>query len=381
MVKKLALLFLLLTINVNLKAQDKKFKVQTIAFYNVENLFNAKDDPNNDEEWLENGSMHWTEEKYQKKLQHLSRVISELGVGENNQPAAIIGLAEVENRGVLEDLIKQPLLADKGYGIIHFDSPDKRGIDVALLYRKSVFKPTSYKNIPLMIFDKERANEKKQLEAKQATQGDKKQDDKDKDDEEMAVYINVDYSGRIYTRDQLLVTGLLDGEEMSFIVNHWPSRAGGEKRSSPNREAAAALNKKIIDSLYAKNPETKLITMGDLNDGPYNRSIKVVLGAKAKKEDVKKGGLYNPMEGMSEKGIGTLAYRDAWDLFDQMILTEPLVRKDFSSYRFWKANVYNKTYLTQPSGQYRGYPLRNSNGQVGYSDHFPVYLYLIKEQK
>lgn len=373
--KKLVLTFLLIAFFSITNAQQKKFKVQTIAFYNVENLFDTIKGTNNDEEWLADGKMHWTGAKYKLKLQHLARVISELGSGENPQPPAIIGLAEVENRGVLEDLLKQPVLASKGYGIIHFDSPDKRGIDVALLYRKSIFKPTSYKNIPLMIFDKEKAKEKKDFEKKaEAGQA-------EKDSDEMAVYINVDYSGRIYTRDQLVVTGLLDGEEMSFIVNHWPSRAGGEKKSSPNREAAAALNKKIIDSLYNKNPNLKLVTMGDLNDGPYNKSIKVVLGAKAKQEDVKPGGLYNPMEPMSEKGIGTLAYRDAWDLFDQMIITEPLTKKDYTSYRYWKAGVYNKTYMTQQSGAYKGYPLRNSNGEVGYSDHFPVYIYLVKEQK
>ena len=377
MTKKLSFLFLLLVMVTGAKAQDKKFKVQTIAFYNVENLFDNIDGPNNDDEWLENGRQNWTPAKYKLKLQHLARVLAEIGTGENAQSAAVIGLAEVENRGVLEDLLKEPLLADKGYGIIHFDSPDKRGIDVAMLYKKSVFKPTSSKNIPLIIYDANRAKEKVQAE-KDVAAG---TESKAAEDDEMGVYINVDYSGRIYTRDQLLVTGLLDGEQMSFIINHWPSRSGGEKKSSPNREAAAALNKKIIDSLYEVNPNTKLITMGDLNDGPYNKSIKVVLGAKAHKDEVQKGGLFNPMEEMSKKGIGTLAYRDAWDLFDQMIMTEPLVQKDYSSYRYWKAGVYNKTFLVQPAGQYKGYPLRNSNGNVGYSDHFPVYVYLIKEQK
>jgi len=376
--KKIALFFLLFAVfSISTgNAQDKKYKVQTIAFYNVENLFDTINGPNNDEEWLPDGNMHWTGTKYKLKLQHLSRVLSELGSGENPQPPAVIGLAEIENRGVLEDLIKQPLLASKGYGIIHFDSPDKRGIDVALLYRKSVFKPLSYKKVPLMIFDKEKAKEKKEVE-KQVAEG----KNTGKTEEEMSVYINVDYSGRIYTRDQLVVTGLLDGEEVSFVVNHWPSRSGGEKKSAPNREAAAALNKKIIDSLYAKNPNLKLVTMGDLNDGPYNASVKEVLGAKGNRDDVKPGGLYNPMYPMSEKGIGTLAHRDAWDLFDQMIITEPLLRKDYTSYRYWKAGVYNKTYLTQPSGAFKGYPLRNSNGEVGYSDHFAVYLYFIKELK
>ena len=358
-------------------AQDKKFKVQTIAFYNVENLFDTINGPNNDEEWLETGAQHWTGAKYKKKLSHLAKVLSQLGTGENTNSPTIIGLAEVENRGVLEDLLKEPLLADKGYGIIHYDSPDKRGIDVALLYQKKYFKPTSSKNIPLIIFDKDKvkAGAKAAAKAKPA-----EAEVKSTDADELAeVTINVDYTGRIYTRDQLLVTGILDGEEMSFIVNHWPSRSGGEKKSSPNREAAGALNRKIIDSLYKINPNAKIITMGDLNDGPYNNSLKKSLGAKAHKEDVKPGDVFNPMEEMAAKGIGTLAYRDAWDLFDQMILSEPLIKKDYTSYRFWKAGVYNKTFMTQPTGQYKGYPLRNSNGEVGYSDHFPVYLYLIKQ--
>lgn len=342
----IALFVIVSTINIT-NAQDKKFKVQTIAFYNFENLFDTINNADvNDEEYTPTGDQNWTLPKYKKKLQNLSRVINELGTSDQQKEGpVVIGGSEIENRGVLEDLVKQPILAGKDYGIVHFDSPDKRGIDVALLYQKKHFKPTSYINVPLIIYD---------------------QTDKTK---------------RIYTRDQLLVTGMLDGEEMHFIVNHWPSRSGGEKKSSPNREAAGRLNRRIIDSLYKINPNAKIITMGDLNDGPYNKSIKVELDAKAKKEETKPLGMYNPMEEMANKGIGTLAYRDAWDLFDQMILSEPLIRKDYTSYRFWKAGVYNKPFLTQTTGQYKGYPLRNSNGQVGFSDHFPVYLYLIKEVK
>ena len=342
----IGLFIVLLSIN-TAKAQEKKFKVQTVAFYNVENLFDTINNVDvNDEEYTPTGDQRWTLEKYKKKLANLSRTVAEIGTSDQQKESpAVIGVAEVENRGVLEDLIKQPLLINKEYGIVHFDSPDKRGIDVGLLYQKKHFKPTSYINVPLIIYD---------------------QSDKTK---------------RIYTRDQLVVTGLFDGEEMSFIVNHWPSRSGGEKKSSPNREAAGRLNRKIIDSLYTINPNAKIITMGDLNDGPTNKSVKVEIQAKGKKEDVKERGMYNPMEEMSNKGIGTLAYRDAWDLFDQMILSEPLIRKDYISYRFWKAGVYNKPFLTQTSGQFKGYPLRNSNGQVGFSDHFPVYLYLIKEVK
>ena len=346
-------------------AQEKKFKVHTIAFYNVENLFDTINDPTiNDEEWLPDGLQRWNAAKYRRKLTNLAKVIADIGTSENANCPTVIGVAEIENKQVLEDLVKQPALVEKGYDIVHYNSPDKRGIDVALLYQKKCFKPTSSRNIPLII----RLNEFKVAKPV-------KNDIEEKTDDAN----QIDANSRLYTRDQLLVTGLLDGEEISFIVNHWPSRAGGEKRSSPNREAAAALNKKIIDSLYSINPNAKVITMGDLNDGPYNNSIKKVLGAKGKKEEVQKLGIYNPMIEMSSKGIGTLAYRDAWDLFDQMMVTEPLIVKDYTSFRFWKAGVFNKSYLSQTNGQYKGYPLRNNNGQPGYSDHFPVYIYLIKQ--
>ena len=359
-------LIILFTLS-NLYSQEKKFKIHTVAFYNLENLFDTINDPKtNDEEYTPSNG--WTSKNYKKKLDNLARVINEIGSGENplNSPV-VIGVCEVENRGVLEDLVKHPKLAARGYNIIHFDSPDKRGIDVGLLYQGKYFTPTSYTNVPLYIYKNDSKNGKKQ----------KKEEEEDTDDKG-----SVDTkTKRIYTRDQLLVTGILDGEEVSFIVNHWPSRSGGEKKSSPNREAAGRLNRKIIDSLYKINPNAKIITMGDLNDGPYNKSVKKELGAKASKEEVKQFGIYNPMEKMSQDGIGTLAYRDSWDLFDQIMLSEPYIRKDFSSWTFWKAGVYNKPFLINKEGPWKGYPLRNSNGVPGFSDHFPVYLYLAKEVK
>ncbi|WP_309609408.1 endonuclease/exonuclease/phosphatase family protein [Flavobacterium sp.] len=360
--KKTIYLFITL-ITVFAHAQDKKFAVHTVAFYNFENLFDTINGSNNDEEWLPNGSQSWTTRKYKKKLDNLSRVLTEIGSGENSSAPTLIGGCEIENRGVLEDLIKQPKMINNNYGIIHFDSPDKRGIDVALLYQKKHFQPTSYINIPLYVYrDAPKVKEKKEEE--------EKTDD---------VIITSAVDTRVYTRDQLLVTGLLDGEEINVIVNHWPSRSGGEKKSSPFREAAGRLNRKIIDSLYKINPNAKIITMGDLNDGSFNKSVKIGVGAKAKKQDVPVNGIYNPMEEMANKGIGSLAYRDSWDLFDIIMLSEPFIRKDFSSWHFWKAGVYNKPFLIQTTGQYKGYPLRNSNGEPGFSDHFPVYVYLIKQ--
>ena len=187
-------------------------------------------------------------------------------------------------------------------------------------------------------------------------------------------------NNRVFTRDQLLITGFLEGEEISIIVNHWPSRSGGERASSPFREAAGRLNRKIIDSLQRINPNAKVFTMGDLNDGPYNKSIKIALGAKAKKTEVTEFGVFNPFEELANKGMGTLAFRDSWDIFDQIMMTHTLIQPDFASFKFWKAGIFSKSYLVQTSGQYKGYPLRHSQTEVGYSDHFPVYIYLIKEK-
>lgn len=348
------------------QAQDKKFKIHTIAFYNVENLFDTIDQANYDEEYLPQSG--WTSKKYQKKLNNLGKVIAGIGTNDQQKEApTILGVCEVENKGVLEDLAKNYQIAGKDYGVVHFDSPDKRGIDVGLLYQKKYFKPTSFINVPLYVYRDKTDTAKKE---------DKEGEDSDK------VNLNFDaVSKRVYTRDQLLVTGLLEGEEVHFIVNHWPSRSGGEKRSSPYREAAGRLNRKIMDSLFKINPNAKIITMGDLNDGTYNKSVKEGIGAKLKKTEVKKFGIYNPFEQMANDGNATLFYRDSGDIFDQMMVSEALIRTDFTGWQYWKAGIYNKQFLIQTTGQYKGYPLRNSNSEPGFSDHFPVYVYLIKEVK
>lgn len=364
--KSVFFLLILTFVGGHSQAQEKKFKMHTIAFYNVENLFDTINQANYDEEYLpENG---WTSKKYKQKLNNLARVI--VGIGTNDQQKespTILGVCEIENKGVLEDLVKNPQIAGKDYGVIHFDSPDKRGIDVGLLYQKKYFKPTSYINVPLYVY---------QNQIKTTQKEDAEGEDADK------ANVNFDaVSKRIYTRDQLLVTGLLYGEEVHFIVNHWPSRSGGEKRSSPYREAAGRLNRKIMDSLFKINPDAKIITMGDLNDGTYNKSVKEGVGAKLKKTEVKKSGIYNPFEQMAKEGHATLFYRDSGDIFDQMMLSEAFIRNDFSGWQYWKAGIYNKQFLIQTSGQYKGYPLRNSPSEPGFSDHFPVYIYLLKEVK
>lgn len=346
---KTHLLGLLILISFISTAQEKKsYKVNTIAFYNVENLFDFEDDPLTfDDDRTPDGKDHWTEEIYRKKLANMAKVISEIGKDVTGTTPAIIGVCEIENRRVLEDLVNQDPLLKEDYGIIQFDSPDRRGIDVALLYRKNLFIPTHYKAHELIIYD------------------------------------NNDATKRIFTRDQLLVSGMFDGEKIHFIVNHWPSRSGGEERSRPKRIKAAKLNRQIIDSLYSEDPYAKIITMGDFNDDPTNESIKKHLKAKRKIENLKIKELYNPMENMSRKGLGTLAYRDNWNLFDQMIISTELTKKDYSTYRYYKAGIYNNSYLVNSKGRYKGYPYRSFVGggyTGGYSDHFPVYLYIVKEK-
>jgi hypothetical protein len=367
-IRKFLAFFVVLFSMISTNAQQKKYIVHTVAFYNFENLFDTINNPNNDEEWLPNGAQNWTSKKYKKKLVNLSTVLMQIGTNDKQKEApTFIGGSEIENRHVLEDLVKTPNLINLDYGIVHFDSPDKRGIDVALLYRKKHFKPTSYINIPLLIYRDQIKNiDKKGKEEKEEVTDDK---------------IEVTNTKRVYTRDVLLVTGLLDGEEVSLIVNHWPSRSGGEKKSSPFRETAGRLNRKIIDSLYNINPNAKIINMGDLNDGTYNKSVKEGIGAKLKKSEVEKFGIYNPFEQMAKDGNASLFYRDAGDIFDQIMVSEPLIKDDYSSFKYWKAGIYNKPFMIQTEGQYKGYPLRHSANEIGYSDHFPVYIYLIKEAK
>jgi len=361
-IKTLIALFFIFFTTFNSTSQAKKYIVHTVAFYNIENFYDTINDPNTrDDEWV------YTKEFFINKQNNIAKVISLLGKSENpNNSPTIIGLAEVENRMVLEALVKNPLLIDKDYGIVHYESPDKRGIDCAFLYQKKHFKPTSFTNVPLYIY---------QNDTKTSSKNDKKETETEIDD----AVEESETSKRIYTRDQILMTGLLDGEEISFIVNHWPSRRGGEKISSKLREMAAGLNVKIIDSLQKINPDAKIISMGDLNDGPLNNSLKKILNAKGDKKEVEKGGIYNPSENMFKKGNSTLFYRDAGDIFDQIIMTEPLIRDDYSSFRYWKSGIFNPPFMITNSGRYKGYPLRNNYSlTAGFSDHFPAYIYLIK---
>ncbi len=323
---------------------DKEYQLRSVAFYNVENLFDTINDPlTQDDARTPKGRYRWTKSRYDLKIKNLARVISQIGADTRGTPPDIIGLCEVENSEVLQDLIADSQLAPFRYRAIHLDGTDERGIETALLYKNDSFLPLTIKSIPLKLF-----NEK---------------------------------GFRDHTRDQLVVEGLLDTERFYFIVNHWPSRSGGELRSKPYRIQAARLNRKLIDSIQIRDPRAKIISMGDFNDNPLDDSFKKVLGTLSKRGEAQGKSLYNPMELLYRKGIGSLAYRDQWHLFDQFFMTAPLDTIDRSSYSFWKAFVFQSRNLSTSSGNYKGYPFRTFVGttyQGGYSDHFPIGLFLIK---
>lgn len=329
-----------------LSANGQTYKAGIVAFYNLENLFDTIDTPDvRDTEFTPEGSNKWTGERYWRKISMMADVISDIGADEGIGAPAVVGLCEMENRMVIEDLVNDPKLKPYNYQIVHYDSPDERGVDVCMIYQPKYFQVTNSKSVPLIIY-KEEVDE------------------------------------RLYTRDQLLVSGIFDGEPMHFIVNHWPSRSGGEMRSRPMRNEAAKLSRSIIDSIQAKDKKAKVILMGDLNDDPINESVAVHLNAIGDKDELKKENLYNTMDVLYRNGIGTLAYRDKWNLFDQIIVTPSLVGKKYSSYQFKSAHIYNKKKLLVPDGRYKGYPYRTYVGRTsyrgGYSDHFPVYIILIK---
>ena len=337
------MLFVTLLAVTSSMAQDKPY---TVVFYNLENLFDIYDDPEtHDEEFLPDGVKQWNEIKYQKKLTNMERVLFDIAAIQKDYPI-VIGVSEIENRTVLEDLVSQPKLKGANYRICHYDSPDARGVDCAFLYRSDVFKLEGSDNIKLV----------------------------------------VDELPNFRTRDLVVMWGTIEGEPFYFLVSHWPSRLGGKEASQFKRDACAKQIKEIKDSLIAQNPATKVIVMGDFNDDATDASISKVMGAKGKEKELQHGDFFNPFNQMLRAGLGTLAYQDVWNLFDHICVTENLVNAEEGKLRIIKGkkfygNIFTRPYMLQQEGQYKGYPLRTfvtNNFQNGFSDHFPVYIYIGK---
>lgn len=316
----------------------QEIRSASVAFYNVENLFDTMDDPDTykDEQFTSKGDKRWDEKRYKAKLGNLAKVISETV---DNASPSFLGVCEIENRQVLEDLIQQPVLKNAKYSIAHIESPDERGIDVALLYDASIFTVLSTK----------------------AYQPD------------LSVY-------KDKTRDILHVKGkLANGEILHFMVNHWPSRGEGRQKSEPKRIAAAKMLLSIQNEILENQPNAKIIVMGDFNDEPSNRSISEILNTSCDTEKTAANQLYNAFCGLENEDKGSYRYRSYWDMLDQIMISKSLIT-DTDGIHFIpnSAAIKAEPWMIQ-TGKYEGFPLRTFGGNKylnGYSDHFPVYLKL-----
>lgn len=307
----------------------------TIAFYNTENLFDFHNDElSNDDDFLEKSAKRWNKERFERKVYKTGLAISRIGLEDTQKPPAIIGLAEVENNNVLTELIQSKELNTYNYGYVHYDSADERGIDVALLYHKDYFTVTH--------------------------------------SETFSVFIENDLGVIDYTRDILLVSGLLDGEMMYFIVNHWPSRHEGLDVTEFKRLLAAEKVVEIINKLKANDENAKIVVMGDFNDNPNSKSILHLKEAAP---------LFNPMETVWSYSRGSVNHNFTWIMFDQILITTNFFEHNPEEFSFDKADIFDEDFLTQYSGKFRGQPYRTYVGKKykgGFSDHFPVYI-LIKK--
>lgn len=341
----LSLVFLFSTLHAQSLDKKKNYFISAIGFWNVENLYDTLNDKwKNDEEFTPFGTNAWTGPRYRTKIDRLAEVISQMATDVTPDGLAILGLCEIENKAVVKDLVNSPRLKKRNYQIVHIEGPDARGVDPSFIYNPTYFKVTkavSYK-----------------------------------------VTLVTDSTHK--TRDILVVSGLFVGEPLTVLVNHWPSRRGGEMLSRPNRNTAAKIARQIADSITAANPKAKVAIMGDLNDDPVNECVKKIIKTYKDIESAKDGFYFNPMEKPFLNGIGTLAWQDSWNLFDQIIINQPFVESNFNTWQYYNVRIFNKAFLKSDFGNFKGYPFRTYSGGAytgGYSDHFPVFILIAKENK
>lgn len=328
----------------NLKA-NTDYYIAAIGFWNTENLYDTLNDQwKNDEDFTPVGIYAWNGEKYRRKIERLSYALSQIALDASPDGLALFGLCEVENVRVVEDLIASPHLSKRQYRVIHIEGPDARGVDPSFVYNPKYFKPLRSVSYP----------------------------------------VHLPAEAGHFTRDILVVSGTFLGEAMAILVNHWPSRRGGELVSRPNRMAAAKVAKHICDSIQKADSSMKLVLMGDFNDDPIDQSIKVALGTFGDSKQVQSNSFYNPMETLFREGIGSLAWQDSWNLFDQILLSKNWLSGNYLTWHYYAVRVFNKTFLRSENPGDKGYPLRTFSGATytgGYSDHFPVFVLLTKEKK
>jgi predicted extracellular nuclease len=326
-----AFLFILLLVFFQASCKQNPLKRKaTIVFYNVENLFDTIDDPAiNDEEFLPEGPKQWDSKRYDKKVNDIAEVLASINKEELPE---LIGLCEVENLSVLKDLVKTEKLAAGKYRIIHLDSPDNRGIDVALLYRQGEFRAFSHD----------------------------------------AILVNPGFN----TRDILYVYGKLGKDEMHIFVNHWPSRVGGVEKSEPNRIMAAETLKEMVDDILKDNALAKIIIMGDMNDEPDNKSLSEVLEAAAPDSNAR---LFNLMFPLKEQNEGSYNYQGNWNMLDNIVVSISVIHEGGFVVNDQLGQVFHEPWMEYTNKNGDMSPNRTYGGQNyfgGVSDHFPVYVQL-----
>ncbi len=315
-------------------------QINRIVFYNVENLFDTDDDPlTNDDEFLPYGPKGWNMGKFKAKINNIAKTL--IAVGEWTPPI-IVGLCEIENLQVLQALTEQTPLYRLNYKVIHEESIDSRGIDVALLYREGYFFPIAHQQFRITFPE---------------------QPDKT-------------------TRDILYVKGTLPSEDtLHLFVNHWPSRFGGKLSSEAYRIQAARLLKLKVDSLLTHIPEANIIMMGDFNDEPHNTSITENLQVTDYNGSIEPNHLYGLISKKSMNkplAQGTLKYQGNWFIFDQIIVSSALLTNNHLLINDKVAGVFSAEWLLEEDATYLGHkPKRTYAGYRylgGYSDHLPVYV-------
>ncbi len=348
--------------------QEKRYKMYGVMFYNLENLFDTINaNGTYDVEFSPNGARQWDGRKYWMKIDRMAYAISQMKTDNTPYGPAIIGVSEIENITVLQDLVRDPQIRNWRLQIAPYhDSPDRRGVDVGLLYNPRYFSVLNVTNQRLSEEDFDRAR----AAADEGRKGE------------------YEWNDNFRTRDQMCVVGLLAGDTVAVIVNHWPSRLGGQEASSPKREAAGYMCRRTIDSLVNVHGEhIGIIFMGDLNDDPMDKACAESVGGKRNIEEVNQPGeMFNPFWNILSRGIGTLAYKGQWNLFDQIMcngfFTKYREGKDKPQLTFVRAEALNRDFLKTQEGDRKGYPLRTYSSGVflnGYSDHFPTEIFLVKE--
>ena len=328
------------------KPMPQKHHSLIAAFYNFENFYDTINNTTiDDEEFLPKGAKHYNSAIYQKKVSNLASVVQKIGADINNDGPAILGAVEIENDTVLQDLIKHPRIKNRGYLFVHENSKDLRGIDVALLYQPKYFRPIAHASLQVQLPSRNKLP--------------------------------------YFTRDILYVKGILLNDTVHIYVNHWPSRRGGQKRSTEARSKAARVCRSHINTILAEDSAAKILVMGDLNDNPSDYSVSHALQSSGGLKMIKKSDLYNPWVEVLAKGNGTLANRDAWGIFDQILVSQNWIPPRHAGKLFLgSSHIFKAFFMIEQQGRYKGYPLRTWDGNQfrdGFSDHFPTFLVLLEK--